>query len=134
MKTILTGVCAFALVIAGGSLAAAQDKSTASKSSKETQQDTKTMTANKTSKMSTDVVSGKVETYDPGKSITVTTAGKNSSTKSFDLNSKDETVHMASNVKVGDWVTVREKTAANGHKTLTVSHSKHMVKTKKATS
>jgi hypothetical protein len=31
---------------------------------------------------------------------------------------------MTSKVKKGDWVTVRQTTATNGHKTLTVSRSK----------
>src|SRR5437667_11354705 len=120
MKTILTGVCALALSFAGSSFA--QDKSTAAKSSKETQQSTKTMTSSKTTKTEVEVVSGKVDSYEPGKSISVTVPGKIVKTKSFDLDSKNETVHMASNLKKGDWVTVREKTANNGHKTLTVSH------------
>jgi len=128
MNRILTGICAFALVAGGSSVLAAQDKSTAAKSSKEVQQDTKTMTSGKTTKTSTDVVSGKVERYERGKSLMVTVPGKMSSTKSFDLNSKDETVHMAANLKVGDWVSVREKTDNNGHKTLTVSRTKHAVK------
>jgi hypothetical protein len=130
----LTGVCTIALAFGGASMAVAQDKSTAAQSSKETQQDTKTTTGNKTMKTSSDVVRGKVESYEPGKSIKVTVPGKISSTKSFDLNSKDETVNVASNLKVGDWVSVREKTANNGHKTLTVSHYKHATKTKKASS
>src|ERR1051326_1834694 len=83
MNRILTGICAFALVAGGSSVLAAQDKSTAAKSSKEVQQDTKTMTSGKTTKTSTDVVSGKVERYERGKSLTVTVPGKMSSTKSF---------------------------------------------------
>jgi hypothetical protein len=120
MKTILTGVCAFGLVLAGSGIAVAQDTST----------DTKSTMAGKTMKTSSEVITGKVESYDPGKSIKVMTAGKNSMSKSFDLDTKNETVHMASNVKVGDRVTVRERTAANGHKTLTVSRSKRMTTTK----
>ena len=134
MKPILTGICAFGLVLGGSSMLAAQDKSTAAKSSKEVQQDTKTMTSGKTVKTSTDVVSGKVESYDRGKSLTVTVPGKISSTKSFDLNSKNETVHIASSLKVGDWVSVREKTDNNGHKTLTVTRTKSPVKKTTSTS
>ena len=65
MKTILTGVCVMALSLGG---AFAQEKSTAAKSSKETQQSTKTMTSDKTMKTETEVVSGKVDSYEPGKS------------------------------------------------------------------
>jgi hypothetical protein len=121
MKTILTGVCVMALSLGG---AFAQEKSTAAKSSKETQQSTKTMTSDKTMKTETEVVSGKVDSYEPGKSLSVTVPGKIVKTKSFDLNSKDETVHMASNLKKGQWVTVREKTDKNGHKTVTVTRAK----------
>ncbi len=121
MKTILTTMCAAAFLFATASFA--QDKSTASKQSKEVQQDTKTMTNDKTEKTSTDTVYGKVEAYDPGKSIKVTVPGKIVSTKSFDLNSKDATVNVPSSVKVGDWVSVAEKTDNNGHKTVTVKPS-----------
>jgi hypothetical protein len=130
MKTILT--CAIAFVFATASFAA-QDKGTAAKQSKEVQQDTKTMTANKTVKTSTDTVYGKVETYEPGKSIKVTVPGKIVSTKSFDLDDKNATVNVASNVKNGDWVSVVEKTDNNGHKTVTVNPSseKHASRVKK---
>jgi hypothetical protein len=63
-------------------------KAAASKQSKEVQQDTKTMTANKTAKTSTDTVVGKIESYEAGKSIKVTVPGKIVSTKSFDLDGK----------------------------------------------
>jgi len=122
MKTILTTACAISFLFAGASLAA-QDKSTAAKQSKEVQQDTKTMTGSKTTKTSTDTVYGKVEGYEPGKSIKVTVPGKIISTKSFDLDDKDTTVHVPANVKVGDWVSIVEKTTNNGHKTVTVKPS-----------
>ena len=122
MKPFLT--CAIASVFALASFAA-QDKATASKQSKEVQQDTKTMTANKTAKTSSDTVYGKVESYEPGKSIKVTVPGKIVSTKSFDLDSKDATVNVASDVKTGGWVSVVEKTDTNGHKTVTVKPSAH---------
>ena len=120
MKPILT--CAIASVFALASYAA-QDKATASKQSKEVQQETKTTTANKTAKMSTDTVVGKVESYEAGKSIKVTVPGKIMSTKSFDLDSKDATVNVASDVKTGGWVSVVEKADHNGHKTITVKPS-----------
>ncbi len=122
MKTILTIACAITFALASTSLSA-QDKGTSAKQSKEVQQDTKTMTADRTAKVSTDTVYGKVESYEPGKSIKVTVPGKIASTKSFDLDAKDETVHVASNVKTGEWVSVVEKTDPNGHKTVTVRPS-----------
>jgi hypothetical protein len=122
MKTILTGVCALAMSFAGSSLA--QDKSTAAKSSTDTTQTTKTTTGSKSAKTTSEVVTGKVDSYEPGKSISVTVPGTIVKTKSFDLNDKNETVRMTSKVKKGDWVTVRQTTATNGHKTLTVSRSK----------
>jgi hypothetical protein len=122
MKPILT--CAFASVFALASFAA-QDKAAASKQSKEVQQETKTTTTNKTAKTSTDAVAGKVESYEAGKSIKVTVPGKIVSTKSFDLDSKDATVNISPNIKVGEWVSVVEKTDANGHKTVTVKPSAH---------
>ena len=105
---------------------AAADKPAAN-ASKEVTQDTKTKTSAGTNKVSTDTVYGKVESYEPGKSITVSVPGTVSTTKSFDLNAKDEAVNVASNVKVGEWVSVREKTDNNGHKTVTV-----MLSSKKA--
>ena len=81
------------------------------------------MTASKTAKTSTDTVYGKVESYEPGKSIKVTVPGKIVSTKSFDLDNKDAAVNIAPSVKVGGWVSVVEKTDNNGHKTITVKPS-----------
>ena len=119
MKTM--SVCVISLVLAGASFA--QDKSTAAKQSKEVQQETKTTTDNKTAKTSTDTVYGKVESYEPGKSIKVTVPGKIISTKSFDLDDKNTTVNVAPTVKTGGWVSVVEKTDSNGHKTVTVKPS-----------
>src|SRR5206468_5115520 len=110
-KPLLT--CAIASVFAIASFAA-QDKATASKQSKEVQQETKTTSANKTAKTSTDTVVGKVESFEPGKSIKVTVPGKIVSTKSFDLDNKNTTVNVAPTVKTGGWVSVVEKTDSNG--------------------
>jgi hypothetical protein len=74
-------------------------------------------------KTSTDTVYGKIESYEPGKSIKVTIPGKLVQTKSFDLDDKNTTVDAASNLKVGEWVSVAEKTDNNGHKTITVKPS-----------
>ena len=129
MKTFLTTTCAVALML-GGAAFAAQEKGTPSRQSKEVQQDTKTTTPNQTVKTATDTVYGKVETFEAGKSLKVTVPGKNASTKSFDLSSKDETVNVPANLKAGEWVSVMEKTDNNGHKTVTVKPStKHMKKT-----
>ncbi len=119
MKVFLTGVFAAALFAAG---LGAADKNAAN-ASKEVTQDTKTTTSSGTNKVSTDTVYGKVESFEAGKSITVSVPGTLSTTKSFDLNAKDETANVASNVKVGDWVSVQERTDNNGHKMVTVKHS-----------
>jgi hypothetical protein len=132
MKTILSTVCAITLIFGGASLAVGQDKGTAAKQSKEVQQETKTMTPSGTAKTSTDTVYGKVESYEPGKSIKVTVPGKVASTKSFDLDSKNTTANVAPDVKPGEWVKVTEKTDNNGHKTITVHRSeKHASRTKR---
>jgi hypothetical protein len=121
MKTIGTSLCVAAFLLAG--TMAADDKDKAAKQSTEVKQETKTKTGSDTSKTSADIVYGKVESYEPGKSIKVTVPGTVESTKSFDLDEKNTTVHAASNIKTGDWVKVSEKTLNNGHKTITVAHS-----------
>jgi uncharacterized protein YxeA len=121
MKTMLTTVCAISLAL--GTASFAQNKGTAAGQSKEVQQDTKTTTADKTAKTATDTVYGKIESYEPGKSIKVTVPGKLVTTKSFDLDDKNTTVDVASSLKVGEWVSVVEKTDGNGHKTITVKPS-----------
>jgi len=121
MRTILSSVCVIAL--AGVPATWAQDKGTAANQSKEVQQDTKTTTRNGTTKTSADTVTGKVESFEAGKSIKVTVPGKIMNTKSFDLDDKNTTVDIPSDVKVGEWVSVREKTDNNGHKTITVQRS-----------
>jgi hypothetical protein len=100
---------------------AAADKPAAN-ASKEVTQDTKTTTNAGTNKVSTGTVYGKTESYEPGKSITVSVPSTVSTTKSFDLNAKDESVNIVPNVKVGEWVSVQAKTDNNGHKTVTVMH------------
>ena len=122
MKLIPT--CAIAAAFALAALGA-QDKAPASNQSKEVKQQTTTTTTHQTAKTSTDTVYGKVESFESGKSIKVSVPGKIISTKSFDLDSKDATVDVAPNVKVGEWVSVAEKTDANGHKTVTVKPSSH---------
>ena len=121
MRLFLTSFCAISLAL--GSASFAQDKGTAAKQSKEVQQDTKTTTADRTAKTASDTVYGKIESYEPGKSIKVTVPGKLMTTKSFDLDEKNTTVEAASGLKVGDWVSVVEKTDSSGHKTVTVKHS-----------
>jgi hypothetical protein len=122
MKVLISSICTTALVCVG-TLAGAQDKSTASKQSQEVQQETTTSTIKGTAKVKTDVVKGQVETFEPGKSIKVTVPGKIVSTKSWSLDDKGWTYHLPSNLKPDDWVTVSEKTDSNGHKTLTIQHS-----------
>jgi hypothetical protein len=122
MKALITSVCTTAL-LCGGTLASPQDKSTAAKQSQEVQQEAKTSTAQGATKVTTDMVNGKVESFEPGKSIKVTVPGKIVSTTSWRLNDKDWTYRVPSNLKRGKWVTVIERMDSNGHKTLTVQHS-----------
>ena len=122
MRRLTIPLCAAALMATG--IVAASGQSTPAKQSREVQQNTSTSTADRTEKTSSDTVYGKVESYEPGKSIKVSVPGKIINTKSFSLDSKDRTYHVTSNLKPGDWVAVKEKTDANGHKTVTVEHSK----------
>jgi hypothetical protein len=120
MKKFITSFCATAIICAGASVASAQSDA---KQSKEVQQNTTTTTGNGTYKTSSDTVTGRVESYDAGKSLKVSVPGKIITSKSFSLNSKDYTYNVANNIRPGDWVTVSEKTDDNGHKTLNVARS-----------
>jgi len=102
--------------------APAQNPKPSQSSSEQTQQ-TKTTTSSGTSKMNADTVVGKVESFEPGKSIKVSVPGTIITSKTFDLSGKDLTANVPSNIKVGDWVRVRETDESNGHKLVTVSHS-----------
>ena|SRR5579871_654164 len=121
MKKLFPTFCASALIFVGTLPGLAQK---ASDQSSETKRDTTTMTANGTVKGTTDIVNGKVESYDAGKSLKVSVPGKIITSKSFSLDSKDYNYNVVSGLKPGDWVTVTDKTDNKGHKTLTVKHSK----------
>ena len=123
MKFILTPVCAVILMVSGTTLVSAQNKSEASKQSKETTQTNKVQTDNGTAKENNDLVYGKVEKYEPGKSINVTVPGTLIKTKTFDLDDKNTTYKVPSNIKTGDWVSVLEKDGPDGHKSVTIKHS-----------
>ena len=45
--------------------------------------------------------------------------------RKIDLTGKNLTAHIPSDIKVGEWVNVIMKTDNDGHKTVTVEHSKH---------
>ncbi len=87
-------------------------------------QDTKTTTDSGTYKSHTDQMFGKVEEYQLKKSMKITTPGKSEGTRTIDLTAKDQTTKISPGVKVGDWVSVVEKTDKNGHKTVTIKPSK----------
>jgi len=123
MKLHLTRFCAAVLIMGGATLISAQDKATASKESKETTATNKVQTNGGTAKENDDLVYGKVEKYEPGKSINVTVPGTIVKTKSFDLDDKNTRYDVPSNVKVGDWVSVLEKDGPNGNKSVTIKHS-----------
>ena len=120
MKLILTTTCAAALLGAG--VLGAQTTNP-SNSSKEVTQDTKTITNSGSTTTSTDTVYGKIEAYNQSKSIKVSVPGKVVTSKSFDLSAKNETVNVAPNLKVGDWVSVQQMTDNDGHKTLTIERT-----------
>jgi hypothetical protein len=122
MRTILTGVCALAMSFAGTTLA--QDQSTAAQSSTDTQQTTTRAMNNKTIRVRTEVVRGRIDRYTPGKSIAVTVPGRIIKTKSFDLNGRRQTVRVATNLRRGDWVTVRKTMDDNGRTRLMVSRTR----------
>jgi len=115
--------CAAVLMFSGATLLSAQDKATASKESKETTATNKVQTNSGTAKENNDLVYGKVEKYEPGKSINVTVPGTIIKTKTFDLDDKNAKYNVPSNIKVGDWVSVLEKDGPNGSKTVTIKHS-----------
>ena len=117
-------LCAAAILTTGMFVASAQDRTKPANQSSEVQQNTTTRTADRTDKTSADTIYGKVESYEAGKSLKVSVPGKIINTKSYSLDSKDETYHVASNLNTGDWVKVTEVTDPNGHKTLTVERSK----------
>ncbi|HLK51398.1 MAG TPA: hypothetical protein VKT49_24825 [Bryobacteraceae bacterium] len=136
MKRILTTTCMAALLgagIAGAQTHNANDPNPAytrdqntratSNASKEVTQDTKTITNSGTTTKSTDTVYGKIESYDLNKSMKVSAPGKVVTSKTFDLSAKNETVNAAPGLKVGDWVSVRQQTDNNGHKTITIERS-----------
>ena len=122
MKILLTVVCTSGLLFTGIS-AIAQTPSQDSRQSTQVSKDKTTQTNSGTVKTKGDVYYGKVEAYDPGKTLKVSVPGKLENTKSFDLSDKDQTTDVASNVKVGDWVRVEQKKDNNGHVTLTVKES-----------
>jgi len=101
--------------------APAQDKP--SQSSSEVKQQKKSVTNAGTKKTDIDTVIGKVEAFEPGKSIKVSVPGTIITSKSFDLSGNDITAKVPSGIKVGDWVQVRETDDNNGHKTVAVSRS-----------
>jgi hypothetical protein len=110
----------------------AQDKP--SQTSSEVTQQKKAVTKEGTKKTDVDTVIGKVESFEPGKSIKVSVPGTIITSKSFDLSGKDITANVPSGIKVGDWVRVRETDADNGHKTIAVTRSSESaaVKAKKS--
>lgn len=118
MRTLLATGCTAALLLAGN-LAVAQ-----SSNSEQVNRNKTTETQNGSTNTKSDTVYGKVEAYQPGKSLKVSVPGKIVKSKTFDLDDKNETVNIASTVKVGDWVRVQQKTDNNGNKVITVKEAK----------
>lgn len=90
------------------------NKKSASENSTEVKKDTKTTTDRGTTKTNADIVYGKVESYDAGKSIKVSIPGKVESSKTFDLSGNDITANVPATIKVGDWIRVRERADNKG--------------------
>lgn len=128
MKLLMTVICTSGLLLAGIP-AIAQTPSQDSRQSTQVSKDKATQTNSGTVKTKADIYYGKVEAYEPDKTLKVSVPGKVENTKSFDLSEKDQTVDIASNVKVGDWVRVEQKKDNNGHVTLTVKESTKHPKT-----
>jgi hypothetical protein len=91
-------------------------KTNPTKGSKETAEETKITTDSGTTKTSTDTLTGKVEEYEPGKWIRISTPGKTEGSRTVDLQGKDVTAHVNSGVKKDAWANVIQKTDSNGHK------------------
>src|SRR5947209_20589967 len=127
MKRILGTVAAVTLM-AGMSVVAQTPNSNQNKDktsgSYETKTTNTTTTDRATTKTTSDTYYGKVEEYTMGKSIKVSTPGKTEGTKTYSLDTKDETYHVSPNLKVGEWVAVSEKTDNHGKKVMTISRSK----------
>jgi hypothetical protein len=102
------------------------DKTTGSYESKSTNT---TTTDTSTTKTTSDTFYGKLEEYKLGKFMKISTPGKTEGTKTVSLDNKDETYHIAPNLKVGDWIAVTEKTDNHGKKVMTIAPSKHAART-----
>jgi hypothetical protein len=99
-------------------------KTNPTKGSKETVEQTKVTTDEGTTKTSTDTLLGKVEGYEPGKWIRVSTPGRVEGSRNIDLQGKDVTARVNSDVKTGTWVRVVERTDASARKIITVEPQK----------
>ena len=124
MKKILGTMFAVTLMAGMSTVASAQNKDKTS-GSYESKSTNTTSTDRGTTKTTADTFYGKVEEYQASKSIKISTPGKTEGTKTYSLDSKDETYHVTPNLKVGDWVSVTEKTDNHGRKVMTISRSKH---------
>ena|SRR6516164_4137494 len=103
MKLILTTACAAALL--GGGILTAADRNSADRNSQ-------------------DPAKARKEVVQDVK--TTTDSGHNQNHDKYRLGqggSLHETLNVAPDLKVGDWVKAQEKTDYNGHKTLTVEHA-----------
>jgi Ni/Co efflux regulator RcnB len=127
MKSYLGAILAGTLALGTAAYAQSDATSKARKNkdygSHEQVQDTKKVTDQGTTKSKSDNMFGKVTAYEMGKSLKITTPGKSEGTRTIDLNGRNLTANIGSDVKVGEWVSVTEYTDNNGHKTVTVKKS-----------
>jgi hypothetical protein len=111
------------LIISAGLLGALLCAAPQTKGSREVIQETRTTTDSGTTKITTDTLFGKVEAYDTGKSIKVSTPGKSEGSRTIDLTGSNLTANVNFTGKLGDWVKVVETTDNNGHKNVTIQPS-----------
>jgi hypothetical protein len=135
MKKHLALIFSAGLIVTG--VAAAQEplyppvvnptapKTPPTKGSTETLEQTKITTDSGTTKTTADTRIGKVEAYEPGKWIRISTPGKTEGSRTVELQGKDVTAHVNPGVKQDAWARVVEKTDANGRKVVTVEPAKH---------
>lgn len=127
MKSYLGAILAGALTLGTAAYAQTDTTSKAKRSkdygSHEQVQDTKTTTDSGTSRMKKDTIFGKVEAYEMGKSMKITTPGKREGTRTISLSGRNLTANVDPDVKVGEWVSVNEQKDNSGHKTITIKKS-----------
>jgi Ni/Co efflux regulator RcnB len=129
LGAILAGALAFGTAAYAQTDATSKAKKNKDYGSQEQVQDTKTKSDSGTSKMTKDTIFGKVEAYEMGKSMKITTPGKREGTRTISLSGRNLTANVDPDVKVGEWVSINEQKDNSGHKTITVKKSSEAART-----